>query len=296
LKNYRVSLLFTLVIFLFVGCANNPTVNTEKISSTGLLWKIAKPGTTPSYIFGTMHSEDKRVLEVSEAVNDAFVAANTFVMEMVLDDSNTKKIMQGMYFDDGRTLRSVTNDKIYRQSVEALAQKGMPEKIVRIMKPWAVFTVLSMPEQKTGLFLDAMLYEAALKQGKDVVGLETTQEQLDVFDEMNMKTQVSLLETTLDSADELNKILEETTDIYLSHDLLKIHDLNARYMALLDDDVAEEFNQRLLLDRNINMATRMMPSLEKGNAFIAIGALHLPGRTGVLSIVKNAGYAVTPVD
>lgn len=282
-----------------VGCANSPltqtSIQSNVVSGKGILWKIEKQGLPVSYVFGTMHSEDKRVTNLPEEVNAAFSSATTFAMEMILDDKNTKDIVAGMYFKSGKTLKSVTSKKVYLQSVEAMAQKGMPEKIVNIMKPWAVFTVLSMPEQKTGLFLDALLYESALKNNKKVVGLETMQEQLAVFNEMKLSTQISLLETTLDSADDLNEILDETIDIYLTHDLDKILLLNSRYMALLDDAVAKDFNQRLLIDRNVRMVKRILPLLEKGNVFVAIGALHLPGKVGVLTILKNAGYTVSSV-
>ena len=301
LKSINVQFLLISLIFLFVGCANNPaTSSVESASGKGLLWKVEKldanssaKNIKPSYVFGTMHSEDERIINLPDEINTVFSDASIFAMEMILDEKNSQEILKGMYFRNGQTLKSVTNKEIYLQSVEAMAQKGMPEKIVNLMKPWAVFTVLSMPEQKTGLFLDALLYQSALKHGKEVIGLETMQEQLAVFDEMKMEIQVSLLKTTLESADDLNKILEETIEIYLSHDLQKILDLNDRYMSLLDEEVANEFNQRLLVDRNIKMAKRMMPLLEKGNSFIAIGALHLPGKTGVLQFLRNVGYTVT---
>ncbi len=298
-KNYSIFILI-FVSFFVIGCANTPAERGahQKLFikgefSKGILWKIEKMDSPASYVFGTMHSEDERVVNLPQEINTVFSAASIFAMEMILDEENTQQILQGMYFQDGRTLKSITTKKTYLQSIEAMAKRGMPEKTVNLMKPWAVFTVLNMPEQNTGLFLDVLLYLAASKDGKVLVGLETTQEQLAVFDGMSMETQLSLLEITLDSADDLHKMLDETLEIYLTRDLDKILDLNERYLAVLDKDIADEFNQRLLVERNRRMVKRMMPLLEKGNAFIAIGALHLPGITGVLTILNNAGYTVT---
>ena len=286
---------------MFAGCANNPSAteansvdafSSKTASTKGILWKIEKAGVKPSYVFGTIHSEDERVINLPDEINNPFTEAKIFAMEMILDEKTSKDILRGMYFSDGRTLKSVTSDKTYRQSIDEMAKKGMPEDLVNMMKPWAVFTVLNMPEQKTGLFLDALLYQSALKHGKKVIGLETMQEQLDVFDSMKTEIQVSLLESTLESGEDLNKILDETIEIYLTHDLQKIVDLNDRYVALLDKEIADEFNQRLLIDRNIRMAERMIPLIEEGNAFVAIGTLHLPGKTGVLSLLREKGYSV----
>jgi len=239
-----------------------------------------------------MHSEDERVINLPDEINNAFTGAKIFAMEMVLDEKTTKEILRGMYFSDGRTLKSITSDKTYQLAVTEMAKKDMPEDLVNMMKPWAIFTVLSMPEQKTGLFLDALLYQSASKNGKKVIGLESMQEQLAVFDDMKIETQVSLLESTLENGEDLNKILDETTEIYLTRDLQKILDLNNRYMSLLDKEIADEFNQRLIIDRNKRMAERMKPLIEEGNAFIAIGALHLPGEGGVLSLLRKKGYKV----
>lgn len=300
----RFNQIFPILLFLLVGCSTNPVIENDidgasraltssGISGKGILWKVEKPGVMPSYVFGTIHSEDERVINLPEEVNNVFTEAKTFAMEMVLDEKTTRNILRGMYFSDGRTLKSVTSEKTYKQSIVEMAKKDMPEDLVNMMKPWAVFTVLNMPEQKTGLFLDVLLYQSALKHSKKIVGLETMQEQLAVFDEMSIETQVSLLESTLESGEDLTKILDETITIYLTHDLQKILDLNDRYMAMLDKDIADLFNQRLLYDRNIRMAERMTPLIEQGNAFVAIGTLHLPGNDGVLNLLRKSGYEVT---
>ncbi len=295
-------LTFLLLSFLIVSCAANNAVRTEQqphasqpYATKGILWKAEKPGIKPSFVFGTVHSEDERVTNLPDEINNPFSAAQTLVIEVLLDKKASQSVLRAMYFEDGRTLRSVTTEDIYKRAVEAMKTHDMPERLVNMMKPWAVFTVLNMPKQETGLFLDALLYQSAKKQGKQVLGLESMKEQMAVFDDMPMATQVSLLKSTLDSSEDMEKILNETIEVYLTHDLKKILDLNERYMVLLDKDVADEFNQRLIINRNKIMAERMLPALEKGNAFVAIGTLHLPGEFGVLNLLHKKGYRLTPV-
>ena len=55
------------------------------------------------------------------------------------------------------------------------------------------------------------------------------------------------------------------------------------------------FDQRLLFDRNTRMVERMQPQLKSGNAFIAVGALHLYGERGVLSLLAREGFRITRV-
>ena len=49
---------------------------------------------------------------------------------------------------------------------------------------------------------------------------------------------------------------------------------------------------RLLDQRNTRMRDRMMTSLEEGEAFIAVGALHLPGENGLLQMLRRQGFSL----
>lgn len=292
------SLFLLLFIFFGGGCASAPSNNSTEQDldlQKGILWKISKPGVSPSYVFGTIHSEDERVVNLPDEVNDVFTGSDTLAVEMILDEENTRTITQGMFFHNGNTLKKILQPETYQNVVKVMSLRGFQEKVVNIMKPWAVFTVLNMPEQQTGLFLDAVLYQAAEKHDKNIIGLETVEEQLAVLDELSLDIQVNLLESSLNSKEDFSQILEETISIYLAHDLNAILALNDRYSKLLDKNIADMFNKRLIVDRNVRMVKRMKGLLEKGNAFIAVGALHLPGKLGILKLLQGMGYSVQAV-
>ena len=54
--------------------------------------------------------------------------------------------------------------------------------------------------------------------------------------------------------------------------------------------------QSLLISRNFGMRDNALAHLEQGNAFVAVGALHLPGKQGLVSLLREAGYTVTAVE
>ncbi len=64
-----------------------------------------------------------------------------------------------------------------------------------------------------------------------------------------------------------------------------------------DDERAaeDEFARLLLVGRNATMAKRIAPLLNDGGAFIAVGALHLPGKSGLIERIRAEGYKVTKV-
>jgi len=284
---------FFTVLFINTACSSNPIrEEPEKTSNIGILWEVKQPEATSCYVFGTIHSEDERVTKLPNAVNNAFNDAETLALEMKLDKETAQEVLKNLYFTDGRNLRPIIGDELFDRSVQAMGKKGLPARIVNKMKPWAVFTILNMPDQKTGLFLDAILFKNAQQQGKTIFGLESPQEQTAVFDDMPISSQVSLLKSTLDNMLDMNTLQDEVIDVYLSRDLDKIMALNEKYEALIDEKLAKEFTQRLVIDRNYRMVNRMLPMLQKGNCFVAVGALHLPGEEGILTLLKQRGYKV----
>lgn len=268
---------------------------TAAATEKGLLWKIEHPGVDPSYLFATMHSGDTRVITLPEVVEQALTKAQSFTMEMVLDESVMLSMGRRMILTDGSTLSDMLESTLYRQVVAAMEQRGMPEQVVAVLKPWAVFMTLSMPPEQNGTFLDLKLYQEALAGGKAVYGLESMEEQLAVFDEMPRDDQVSLLRELMQQYGDYEAILDEMTDVYLSRDLDALVLLSDKSMKGMEKGLQDRVMGRLIDERNLKMAERMLPRLIEGNAFIAVGALHLPGERGLIALLREGGYQLTPL-
>ncbi len=260
----------------------------------GLLWKIEAPGARSSYLFGTIHSEDKRVTVLPQPVIKALDASGRFTMEAIIDGEGLVHMAEAMYFSDGRTLEQVAGKELYAESVKALAARGIPPLDVEKQKPWAVMMALSMPPPKTGEYLDLILQDRATRQNKPVSGLETIQEQLTVFDELPLPDQVALLKEAVQEQDTFEKDLEEMIEAYLARDISALAEAGAKHKPD-NDRLHRSVMDRLLTRRNARMAVRLGPILKDGGAFIAVGAAHLPGESGLLNLLEKAGYRVTPV-
>lgn len=260
----------------------------------GLLWKIEVPGARSSYLFGTIHSDDRRVTALPEPVIKALDASSRFTMEAIIDGEGLVYMAETMYFSDGRTLQQVAGKELYAESVKALAARGIPTLGVEKQKPWAVMMALSMPPPQTGEYLDLILQDRATRQNKPVSGLETIQEQLAVFDELPLPDQVALLKEAVQERDTFEKELEEMIEAYLARDIAALAEAGAKHKPD-NDRLHRSVMDRLLTRRNTRMAARLGPILKDGSAFIAVGAAHLPGESGLLNLLDQAGYRVTPV-
>lgn len=261
----------------------------------GLLFRIQKAGAEPSYLFGTIHLEDRRVVNLPEPVRSAFDGSRRVVLEMTLDGSNIFTSVMSMIYMDGRELRNVVGEELYLRAVAAMEIRGVPEVALRRYKPWSVATLLIVPPAETGQFLDFVLYQTAQAAGKPVLGLETAEEQLQAFDEMPEDAQIKMLEETLDNLDQVPAMLSSMVDAYLDRDLAGLVRINEAYQEGSDPKLVKLFQERLIDDRNRRMAERLHPMLEEGGVFVGVGALHLPGEKGILNLLKTAGYKIEVV-
>lgn len=260
----------------------------------GLLWRIEGAGPQPSYLFGTIHSSDPRVLRLAPPVLAAFDGAASFTMELIADAASFAHMAEAMFFADGRTLREVLGPELYEQARRAMDGRGLPTEGMERKKPWAVILALSAPHQEAGLFLDLRLQLRAALQQKPTYALETMQEQLAVFNDMPLADQVALLEETLRWQRRTEAQHRELLEAYLAADLARLMEI-ALHRTPQSDRAYAAMLERLLTQRNHRMAERMQPRLKEGNAFIAVGAGHLPGVHGLLHLLEQSGYRVTRV-
>ncbi len=261
----------------------------------GLLFRIEHAGQAPSHIFGTMHSDDTQVVTLPAPVRQAFDAAEAVVLEVELDAANALASMAALVLSDGRDLNSMIGAELYAQTIQAMAERGVPEVAIQRYKPWAVAIMLSMPPSNSGQYLDSVLYQAALLQGKTVRGLETAEEQLAVFDTLTEQDQITLLREALENRQHLPKLFEELKAAYLQRDLDGLVKLSDDYELAADSPLSRELDERLIDRRNHIMVERMRHLLAEGNAFIAVGALHLPGEKGILALLEARGFKIQPV-
>ena len=261
----------------------------------GILWRIDGAATQPSYLLGTIHSDDARITTLPVTIANIFRQADSFSGEIDMDLPNLMQASQATLLPEGESLQQLLDSTLYQQTVQLLAAYGMPELVVQRMKPWAAAATLSLPRPQTGLFLDMLLYTQAAAQGKRVYGLETVSEQVGAMETMPRDLQIIMLRDAVAQHDQLDQIIEALINAYLQRDLNALESISDKAMQQGDRRVAQLFTSEVVVNRNRRMLERMQPRLREGNAFIAVGALHLPGKDGLLTLLRNKGYRVSPV-
>lgn len=259
----------------------------------GLLWKVERPGHMPSYIYGTIHLDVPWLAQLPPRVNLLFAHSRTLVTEVTLGRDANELYRKRMLLPPGETLKPLLKPALFQRYLNlATGYYRLDRKTAVRLRPWAATNLLARPRPSTGVVLDDVLQQRARSIGKPVHALQTMGELIDDLESMPQRDQVAVLSDTICNHERLMRQVPKLVQIYRDEDLRALMALNEQ--GPHDDEALfQRMMQRMLYDRSALMVKRMQPYLERGGAFVAVGALHLPGRHGILALLHQRGYTVT---
>lgn len=259
-----------------------------------LLYTLSKDGAVRGYLLGTVHSDDPRVVNFSPQFTEALKSCDRFAMEIVPDQPTLSRLMDYMHYDDGSKLVDRIGKERYERLLKVVQGYHLTADQMTTMKVWAAMITISIPPPENGLFMDLALALQAAGFGLKVVGLETLEEQLSFLQDMPADQQLIMLDQALDEFDQLPEFYDELIEDYLKSDLAALRAQSESQMEELPAETAEYFFSKGIDARNLLMSHRLVAELESGNVFAAVGALHLPGERGIVSLLRSKGFTVEP--
>ena len=264
-----------------------------------LLWKISgKNLSKPSYIFGTMHMICANDIELSDSLKNAIKNSTNVYLELDMDDMwQMMGAMMHMTMRGDTTLSELLSTEDYKKVKDYFKEHSslIPFSLMEKYKPLLVESMIM--EQATPcdnmIVIEQLVMEEAKKSNVDIKGLETFDYQLGIFDKIPYKLQAQQLVKMVDEAkagkgndeDEIKML----TDAYRNQEINKMDELTK------EDPTIGGFTDILLYDRNANWAKKLQELMPGNSLVIAVGAGHLPGKKGVLNLLRQAGYKIEPV-
>jgi len=286
-------------LFVFIFLLITPAVlySDETLAyDQGLLFSIEKHQYPTSFVFGTIHSGEPEIMKRAEGVYPSLDKTDQYVMEVVLDGAKMLSSIANLWLVDGRQLSDLVGEPLFHQVLETAQQAGIPEATFTYMKPWVVMMMFSLPPGNYENILDVSLMKRALAHKKKVAGLETVQEQFDVFELLSLDDQKKLLQSALKNYPQLSKQYESLFQAYLDEDLARLQQIGQQQMEQGDEQLVERLLDRMVDERNHKMVDRLIPLLSQGSSFVAVGALHLPGENGILQLLQQRGFKITRIE
>lgn len=267
-------------------------------SKPGLLWEISGKGLkSPSFLFGTYHLVGKSFLDTLPAVIDQLNKVKTVVGELIMEDETAmvQKLTPLMLLKEG-SLDKILSPQEYAETDSFLKLKtGMNLNTLNGLKPSAVqITLIAFLVPKDispqNPALDMYFQAEAKKLNIQVLGLETLEEQGAILFDDSIRRQKELLLKTVRESD---RMVEESSTLFENY---RQQDLKAIEEAFLknEDYTPEEMNT-LLAKRNKRWIARIPDLMTKGPVFFAVGAGHLVGKDGLITLLRNLGFTLTPM-
>ena len=281
----------------------------ELVNGDGLLWKIEKPGVAPSWLFGTIHSTQTEPLALARDAAQKLEGASAVATELGGPFDAASKInmssalLSAALSPDKDTFEGAFSSDEAVRAEKYLAERGYRPEMAHHMRLWFLALAASLPsceaegEAKGLPEVDDTIARLAAARGLPVVALESNDEQVAALKATPPELAARMLLASARSP-------ELDDDAYVTLLNLYIHKKPADALPVLDaapgiddaDRAAErDFTKLLLVSRNAIMAERAAPLLEMGGAFIAVGALHLSGKDGLIERFRAMGYTVTKV-
>lgn len=266
-----------------------------------IFWKISGNGMSkPSYLFGTHHLIEKSEIPGFDRILGFIKETDLVVGEIVIKNllAEQMKLMKLATMKDS-TLHDLMTPEQYQFADSAMkVATGLNLKPFDKMKPAFIstlytsmlymkhFNIKKQPEA-----VDKIVQDTGKKLKRKIAGFETIDEQIDLlFNSISLRDQAEMLLETVKDTEKSIDMIKKLNQYYIAGDHEKMMEL-----SMEDSETNTRFMKILLENRNRNWMEQLLKLLPEKSCFIAVGSLHLPGETGLIKLLSNEGYEVTPV-
>lgn len=279
----------------------------------GIFWEAQKDGVTLS-ILGTMHLPDPRHNMLMFNANDRLVAADLLLVEATLQDQADMQTFMAenpdmLVIGDGPSLPDLLDEPTWNAIRTAAQQRGVPGFMAAKMQPWFLLMTISIPtcaaaEMIAGVGgLDAMLMEQAALFDVPTEPLEPWQDMLDLMRAGTFEEQVDALRLGLMDPDISDALMVSLVNGYFDGQTARAWQMTYYTLNFLPDIDQAVFDEQMAMMEDLLLEQRnakWIPVIEGAagrheNIFLAFGAAHLFGETGVLQLLENEGWAISPL-
>jgi len=273
---------------------------TLTLDAKSILYKISSNNNTV-YILGSIHLAKPELYPLDKAIEEAYLKSDIVVVEL---DPSSKKSMQviqstmmtqGIY-PAGKTLKTELTPKTYAILADYLIKVGLSLQIMVPMRPWAVMMQLSVMEMmrlgySPELGIDKYFLDKAKRDKKRILEIESAEEQMALLSREDKTFQDQLLRYTLESMYETEPLLEKMFKSWKEGDAEVLATV-VESSLVVDTRLTQIYNE-LITKRNYKMTQTIQGYLKTGNNyFVVVGAGHVVGKEGIVSLLQERGFNV----
>lgn len=280
-------------IFLLAACGDD----TEETG--GFLWEVEN-GDTTVYLQGTLHLGEEDFYPLQSSTEAAYETSDVVLPEINLNDMDEEEVqsltMDLATYDDSVTLEDRLPPDLYEEVEGIMQSYGLEEEMYAQFEPWYVEMILQQmiteeSDYEPQYGVDLYFLDRAEEDGKEIVELESYEEQMEMMAGFSEDTQIEMLENSVAEHDNAADELDEIVTIWTEGDMEAMNETTEEY----PDEYMEAFND----ERNADMAEQISDILENDSGqtyFVIVGTMHMTEEPSIVSILENEGYEVNVVE
>jgi uncharacterized protein YbaP (TraB family) len=260
------------------------------------MWKVSS-GNNSIHLLGSLHLLKEEDYPLDARINEVYNGVDTLVFETDIaaassPEFQTYMLSHAIYSED-KSLKKELSEPVYAELESFLSQIGIPVDTVNIFKPWFIgLTITTLQMIQLGydpaLGIDQHLYNKASEESKNTIGLETAEYQIDLLAALADIDQESFLRQIIESYEQTSSELAEIVTAWKTGDIEKMDILNSSLREY------PEIYDALLVQRNHSWLAAIEEYLAEGkNLLVIVGAGHMPGDDGLISLLRKKGYRVS---
>ena len=284
-----------IIAWVFAITVHLTSSGQEKVDNKSLLWRISGKGlTNSSYLFGTMHQICPADYVWTDKMKASLEKSDKVCFEMNMSDPNLlTQVTAGLLDLSGKKLKDYFTPEQYAHIKKYMKDSlGLDITMFEQLKPVALESMIGMRE---GNCDDPVSYEetimkTALSEHKEILGLEEAKEQLDVLETLPVD---SVIKQLVDAVEHPAKSDDGEYQTMIT--AYKQQDIPALYELIKQSKDMGDGMDAFLDIRNKKWIPRMADKMNKSSVFFAVGAGHLWGDNGVISLLRKDGYKVEAV-
>lgn len=295
-----INLFGMLFCFLLTSCSSIPYFFKD---GNHLLWKVSDENSSV-WLFGSIHFADSSFYPLPSEIENAFRNSTALAVEMDISDSETQEktaeefLKEGM-FTDGRTLKDVLPDSLWKTLDSISTTLGMKTENFLPMRPWMAATIIaSAAIASTGiqqeLGIDMVMLDSAYAQGKEIIALETPEEQVESLSKSEGSEEtdgIAYLESTFREYSKLNQMIKEVISAWKRADVVSLQKSLSADQNMNESE--KRLNERMFNQRNKKMKKEILNFLENDKqVFVVVGVGHLILENNLLEMLSENGLKI----
>lgn len=261
------------------------------MKTNGLLWKFYKNDPADChYLFGTMHLATDAAYTHADLAMEYISKSSLYAAEMDLNDFNNQDTLVYFKLNTGAKFSDFFRPKQYAK-YRLFILKSLNIDLDHYLgyTPFFINNFLaevSLKKTKSEA-LDHHLWQFAMSQQLEMVGVETFEDQLNILNQIPLDYQIKSFKETVRNLSAFRKKLNNLNEMYRKGDVVQLYKSSKKSMGSV--------RKMMIYDRNILMTDRIIELSNTKTSFFAIGAAHFAGNKGIIAILKKKGYTIKAI-